>query len=413
MLFGLREKYEKHHGVKISDEAVRAAVRLSKRYIENRFLPDKAIDILDEACAKASMVKRDKTQIPEENTKQNKFCLINSPETKTVSEKEIKEIINEITGIPILGIDKELSVSDLYEKLNEKVLGQEEAVLTVSEAVIRSEVGIGFEDKPKGVFLFVGESGVGKTELAKALAATLFWNKDAIIRYDMSEFSEKNSVTKLIGSPPGYVGYESGGDLTEKIRRKPYSLILLDEIEKADSEVMDLFLQIFDEGTVKDSSGRSVSFKNAYIVMTSNVGASRIRENGIGFYNSRENEKEIYIDSLKKVFRSEFLNRIDEIVCFTHPDMQALTEIASKKLEDLVKRLDKLGVKLECEDTVSSHIAELSLKEKQGVRGILKLIRRELENKISKLLVLGEVDKVKIILQDGKIEALSEEALKK
>ena len=413
MLLGLRYKYEKHHGIKISDEAIRAAVKLSKRYIENRFLPDKAIDVLDEACAKASMINRNKMQNSEENAEQNAQNAVGFlSESCVVSEKEIKEIINEVTGIPILGIDRNFSVSDLYSRLSEKVLGQENAVLTVSEAVMRSEVGITSEDRPKAVFLFVGESGVGKTELAKALASVLYWNKDAIIRYDMSEFSEKNSVTKLIGSPPGYVGYENGGDLTEKIRRKPYSLILLDEIEKADNEVLDLFLQIFDEGAVKDSTGRSASFKNAYIVMTSNLGAEKIKENNIGFFNSRENEKEIYLESLKSVFRSEFLNRIDEIVCFSSPNLKTLTEISTKKLEELKLRIEKLGIELCYEKTLPFYIAKLSMLEKQGARGILKVIRREVENKISRLMVENEINHIKITITDEKINVTAEEALK-
>lgn len=412
MLFGIREKYEKHHGVKISDEAIYAAVKLSKRYIENRQLPDKAIDVLDEACAKANMRIKTKNQNTEENTGQNMEITNANLNSVAVSEKEIKEIINEITGIPIVGIDKSLSVSDLYLKLSERVLGQNEAILTLSEAVVRSELGISSEDKPKGVFLFVGESGVGKTELAKALSSVLFWNKDAIIRYDMSEFSEKNSVTKLIGSPPGYVGYENGGDLTEKIRRKPYSLILLDEIEKADTEVLDLFLQIFDEGAIKDSAGRRASFKNAYIIMTSNVGADKLRDKNIGFLDSRENERKLFLDSLKNAFRSEFLNRIDEIICFSSPNIKSLTEISEKKLLELQNRLLKLGVELLYENTVPSYIATLSLEEKQGARGVLKVIRRELENKISHLMLNGEPKCVKIRITDGKIDAFAEEALK-
>lgn len=413
MLFGLREKYEKHHCVKISDEALIAAVRLSVKYLDNRFLPDKAIDVLDEACAKANIYSGNKIEKIENNSEQNCFSRkIDEDKLPRVTEKEIKEIINEMTGIPLLGIDKKINFMDLCEKLNRRVLGQKAAVRIVSEAVIRSELGINSEDKPKAVFLFVGESGVGKTELAKALASVLFWNEDSIIRYDMSEFSEKNSVTKLIGSPPGYVGYENGGDLTEKIRRNPYSLILLDEIEKADTEVLDLFLQIFDEGTVSDSSGRRASFKNAYIIMTSNVGADRIHDKNIGFLNSHESEQEMYLESLKAVFRDEFLNRIDEVVCFSTPNLKILAEISEQKLEELALRLKKIGVNLKYDDAVPYFIAELSSNEKQGVRGLMKVIRREIENKISRLLVECEVINLKVSLIDQHIVATAEETVK-
>lgn len=421
MLLGLKEKYEKHHGVKIQNEAIKCAINLSVKYIQNRYLPDKAIDILDEACAKVSMNSANHLFLKSRyNSEQNYNNNVNYDELKLiyensgtaknekttlplVSEKEIKEIVNEMTGIPINGLGKSVDLRELRDYLNDNIIGQLEAVTTVSEAVIRSEIGINSPDRPKGVFLFIGESGVGKTELAKALAKKLFWNDNSIIRYDMSEFSEKNSVTKLIGSPPGYVGHENGGDLTEKIRRKPYSLILLDEIEKADTDVLDLFLQIFDEGLIKDSAGRSASFKNSYIVMTSNVGADKILDKSVGFLNTQDNRNTVFQESLKKTFRSEFLNRIDEIVCFSPLSIETLENIASKKLFELKERLNKLSINLSYSPLLSYRLAELSYGEKKGARGLLKVLRREVENKISQYLIECSSKNIFVGVTDGDI----------
>lgn len=402
MLFGLKEKYERHHGIKITDEAIRSAISLSVRYIQNRYLPDKAIDILDEACAKVNV--KSNSSFSEKNARQNeeianvnllkdKYCKEicirkeTDAENRYVTEKEVKEIINEMTGIPINGLKSNFDLYSLSSSLNNRVLGQEEAVKTVSEAVIRSELGINSPNRPKGVFLFIGESGVGKTELAKALSQQLFWNEEAMIRYDMSEFSEKNAVTKLIGSPPGYVGFENGGDLTEKIRRRPYSLILFDEIEKAHTDVLDLFLQICDEGFIKDSSGRNASFKNSYIVMTSNVGADKLSEKTAGFFHNSDNENDDFQNALKSFFRPEFLNRIDEIVRFSKLNTDTLTKIAKQKLDELKLRLKNIGLTVNFDSQIAEFIATEALGEKRGVRGLLKVIRHEIENRVSEYLL--------------------------
>ncbi len=414
MLMGLREKYEKHHGVKISDSAIESAVNLSVKYIQNRYLPDKAIDILDEACAKLSVMNnKDKNQKNEFDLGQNydfeELQNLYSSKEKTesyvpsVTSAQIKEIINEQTGIPIIGLGNVTDFEYLSKRLNERVIGQDNAVEAVTRLVLRTELGIGMPNRPKGVMLFVGESGVGKTELAKSLAEELFFTKDSIIRYDMSEFSEKNAVTKLIGSPPGYVGYENGGDLTEKVRRRPYSLILLDEIEKADTEVLDLFLQIFDEGMIRDSTGRSVSFKNTYIIMTSNAGVDKSTEKALGFMKQYINNQDVLYEELKKSFRIEFLNRIDEIIYFSPLNIEKLTRIASQKLQELCERLKNIGVHIEYKDDISRYIAERSIREKQGVRGLQRVIRREIENEISSHLISSNSKRIYLELYNNDI----------
>lgn len=390
ILMGVKERYEKHHNVIISEESLRAAVRLSARYIGDRFLPDKALDVIDEAAAKASSsksinyYKSEKTNLKQEQNvhlveqKDNEHFF----DLPIVTEKEVKEIVNEMTGIPIYGLGSTVKADDLKIKLNKRVLGQENAINSLVSAVMRSELGINTPERPKAVFLFLGASGVGKTELAKALAEELFFNKNAFFTFDMSEYSEKNSTNKFIGSPPGYVGYEEGGALTEKIRRHPYSVILFDEIEKAHTDVLDLFLQIADSGTLTDSQGKSVSFKNCYIIFTSNVGAKDIVKN-VGFVSSKKENNERINNVLQEHFRVEFLNRIDEIISFSPIDQTTMIEIAKNKLDELKKRLEKINIKISYSDEVAINLSKKCSNENYGARELIRLITNKIENAIS------------------------------
>lgn len=448
ILYGLRERYERHHGVIITDSSIDAAVRYSTRYIQDRFLPDKALDILDEACAKASTVAyksiNNLMQINEIKIKQineeKDIALKNSDfilaknlhslgesiydEAKKIShestaeapkiyENDIKEIINEMTGIPIAGIGKRISKKELSDTLLTRVMGQEKAVDSVCSAIVRAECGIASEDRPKGLYLFVGSSGVGKTELARAVAEALFFDRSSFLKFDMSEFSEPNSVTKLIGSPPGYSGHDEGGILTEKVRRHPYSIILFDEIEKAHTEVLDLFLQIADCGTLTDSSGRSVSFRNCYVIMTSNIRAGYASDPSIGFARKNSDDEQRCIrEELSRHFRPEFINRIDEIIPFASVDRDSLTLIASKKLNELTVRLNSLGCKMEIEGAVAEFIAMKAESEKFGVRNLIRIINKDVEGPISD--ILSESDDISEIsitigVSDGKLNITAKE----
>ena len=395
ILIGVKERYEKHHNIIITEEAIRSAVALSARYIRDRYLPDKALDVLDEAAAKLSSESYQicknitKTEL---NIKQN-IDIANTETEKNqnntsliLSEKEIKEIINEMTGIPISGIGIATRSEDLRQALTERILGQESAINALTSAVMRSELGINSPDKPKGVFLFLGTSGVGKTALAKALAEELFFSKNSFFSFDMSEFSEKNSVNKFIGSPPGYVGYEEGGALTEKVRRHPYSVLLFDEIEKAHSDVLDLFLQIADSGTLTDSQGRSVSFKNCYIILTSNVGTKNFTKS-VGFVKSDSESQEQLKKALEEHFRIEFINRIDEIIPFSTIDKATMIEIARKKLNELSDRLDKMKIHITFSPQVAINLAERCSEESYGTRELLRLITNKIENSISSFII--------------------------
>lgn len=437
ILKGLKNKYEEHHSIKISDEALEAAVSLSERYIQDRFFPDKAIDVIDEACAKSNVnaygneilsknAGEKKRQIQEQKItalKNQDYSLAmklrdleiefdsDSEETDkkndrfgpdVVTVRDVEEIINEMTGIPIAGMSEHLNEGTLINKFKQKIYGQDEAINALAMAVMRSETGITNPERPKGVFLFLGPSGVGKTELAKLLSDELFYDKKALIRYDMSEFSEKNSVTMLIGSPPGYVGYEEGGSLTEKIRRHPYSVILFDEIEKAHREVLNLFLQIMDDGILRDSCGRTVSFKNSYIIMTSNALSGNFGEKNVGFFG--QNSEENLNDKLYEFFSPEFINRIDCIIRFKPLTYTSFVSVAEKKLSELSVRLNNMGIEFKYTSEVCEYIARKANDKKLGARVVLRIITTEFENKISTFMLKGRLKKVISYIKDNKLE---------
>ena len=442
ILEGLRDKYEAHHNVKITEAAIKAAVDLSIRYINDRFLPDKAIDLMDEAASRVKMrtytmpdnlkeieekiasldkekedairlqdfekaatlrdkEKEQKEKLEKEKKKwQNK----NSKNVLNLTEEDIAEVIASWTGIPVNKItqDENEKLKHLEETLHKRVIGQNEAVEAVSKAIRRGRVGLKDPNRPIGSFLFLGPTGVGKTELSKALAESLFGNEDAMIRVDMSEFMEPHSVAKLIGSPPGYVGYDDGGQLTEKIRRKPYSVILFDEIEKAHPDVMNMLLQILDDGRLTDAQGRTVNFKNTVIIMTSNVGARMITDkNVLGFSQSQankegqekeyENIKKDVMAELKKQFRPEFINRIDDIIVFhklTEEDVKQIIEIMLRQVQNRLKDQDYI---VEIDDSVKELVAKKGIDTNYGARPLKRAIQSNVEDKIAEAILDGKI----------------------
>ena len=432
ILEGIRQRYELHHNVIIDDSAIRCAVTLSERYIQDRFLPDKAIDLLDEACALASLSvdqNNSKMNNTEENVRQKAFdeknalvgntfersldisehlrlygaelgvlkeCLPSPVIKKTVTENEIKAVINEMAGLKSNFLrDKDLLA--IKEKLSSAVVGQEKAISALYNTITRSLAGINEPDRPRGVFMFVGESGVGKTELALALGNAIFGSEDSVIRYDMSEYSEPNATTRLIGASPGYVGYDDANSALERVRRRPYSVILLDEVDKAHPDVLSLFLQVFDNGTLTDNMGRTISFKNSYIVMTSNAGTEKQGIGGnMGFVYS--DEKESCTESLRAYFKTEFLNRIDEIIPFSSLKLSDLEDIASRRIEDSLKKIGHLGLTVKISDEVPNQIAKLCKKEKLGARPIIRLLNSNIINKIAAELLMN-VDAKDIIIK--------------
>lgn len=436
----LKEKYEKHHNVAIDDAALLLAVKLSEVYIHDRHLPDKALDLIDEACAKVSLKHShsdDKISEIEENIRQTvskkedavksrNFALaselheIEQRYTEElynlsvgkedlrprVTEEDIRGVVTEITGIPLGSLSDGINYELPREKLSCEILGQENAVDQLAAAVMRSSIGIGNPEKPKGIFMFSGESGVGKSALAKALAEALFSSKSSFIRLDMSEFREPHSVSKLIGSPPGYVGFDEGGMLTERVRRHPYSVVLFDEIEKAADEVLDLLLQVMDDGSLTDSSGRRVSFRNTYIVLTTNVTQNADgTAAGTGFItqNTSDSGKALY-DALKKHFRPEFLNRIDEIIPFSSLSEETLAGIAKIQLKRLSERLMAQNIKLCFTDSVYRRIAALGKRINKGARPIARLISGEIETPLSTLLLKNKgLGTILVDEKDGKI----------
>lgn len=436
ILKGLRDKYEAHHKVKISDEAIETAVKMSSRYIADRFLPDKAIDLIDEAASrvrlkaftappnlksmeqeikrleqeKASAVKsqdfeaaakiRDKekelqTLLDEEK---EKWKNLSGKEIKEVSTEDIANVVSSWSGIPVTQLTKEESerLLNMEKILHERIVGQDKAVSAVAKAIRRGRVGIKNPNRPLGSFIFLGPTGVGKTELCKSLAEAMFGSEDAIIKLDMSEYMEKHTVSKLIGSPPGYVGFEEGGQLTEKIRRKPYSVVLFDEIEKAHPDVFNMLLQILEDGVLTDSKGRKVSFKNAIIIMTSNVGASKITNNqsALGFGDNTDenlNIEELVMEDLKKTFKPEFLNRIDEIIVFNRLEKDDIKEIAKRMLKTLTNRLAEMDIKLSFTDEAISAIADAGFDNVYGARPLRRAIQQKIEDPLSELMLEKEV----------------------
>lgn len=438
ILKGIRDKYEAHHKVKISDSAIKDAVKLSSRYIADRFLPDKAIDLIDEAASrvrlkaytvpdnlkemekelvsleeeKASAVRaqnyeqaaeiRDrekslKTLLDEEK---EKWKNLSSHQVKEITTEDIAKVVSSWTGIPATQITKEESerLLSLEKILHERIVGQDKAVSGVARAIRRGRAGLKNLKRPIGSFIFLGPTGVGKTELCKALAETMFGDEDAIIKLDMSEYMEKHTVSKLIGSPPGYVGFDEGGQLTEKIRRKPYSVVLFDEIEKAHTDVFNMLLQILEDGVLTDSQGRKVSFKNAVIIMTSNVGAEKITDpkTALGFGESNDGAKNIeqlVMNDLKKTFKPEFLNRIDEIIVFNQLEKDDIKEIARRMLSTLEKQLKELGTEVEFTDAAIDAISDAGFDKVYGARPLRRAIQTQIEDKLSEMILenkLGE-----------------------
>ncbi len=456
ILEGLRDKYEAHHNVKITDESIKAAVELSMRYVNDRYLPDKAIDLIDEAASRVKMqtytkpdsmrnledeiekVSKEKeeaiaTQNFEKAAKlrdnekakkqkleeeQAKWKEDNTKKVMVLSKEDIAHVIASWTGIPVNKITETENekLKHLEENLHKRVVGQDEAVSAVSKAIRRGRVGLTDPNRPTGSFLFLGPTGVGKTELAKALAEAMFGNEDSMIRVDMSEFMESHSVAKLIGSPPGYVGYDEGGQLTEKVRRKPYSVILFDEVEKAHPDVMNMLLQILEDGRLTDSQGRTVNFKNTVIIMTSNVGAKLITDkNKLGFSggNEEENKKQEYEDikkevmgELKKQFRPELINRIDDIIVFHKLENEDVKKIIEIMLSQVTKRLEKQDIKIEIDNSVKDLIAKKGVDNNYGARPLRRAIQNMLEDKIAEAILDGVVKtgkKAKAIVENDEI----------
>ena len=439
ILFGLRDRYEAHHKVKISDEAIKAAVSLSSRYIADRFLPDKAIDLIDESASKVRLKSmttppnlkqledkiksldaekqsaineqeferaaklRDEQKSLQEllDAENKKWNDAKSSATGEVTAEDIAEVVSDSTGIPVVQLTEEESdrLLRMESILHDRVVGQDEAVKAVAKAIRRGRVGLKDPKRPVGSFIFLGPTGVGKTELCKALAQAMFGDENAMIRLDMSEFMEKHTVSKLIGSPPGYVGYDEGSAFTEKVRRRPYSVILFDEIEKAHPDVFNALLQILDDGRLTDSQGRTVDFKNTVIIMTSNVGARLLTEkqNALGFTGNAEkadeNVKELVLGELKNTFRPEFLNRVDDIIVFNKLTTDEIKEIAVKMLEGLKERLKGIEIDVEFTDAAITAIADEGFDESYGARPLRRAITSKIEDELSEKILDGSVKK--------------------
>lgn len=439
ILEGLCSRYEAHHHVKIEEEALKAAVGMSARYISDRFLPDKAIDVLDEACSKvslkgfkvpekifdlektaqdlavdleealvrgdvaeASLVRKERDEALKKLKQQKqRFQQKNADKKLVVTEEDIAEVVSQWTKIPVkkLAESESVRLNRLEETLHKRVVGQEEAVSAVARSIKRGRVGLKDPKRPIGSFLFLGPTGVGKTELSKALSEALFGTEDSMIRVDMSEYMEKHSVSKMIGSPPGYVGHDEGGQLSEQVRRHPYSVILFDEIEKAHPDVFNILLQVLDDGHITDSQGRKVDFCNTVIIMTSNAGAQSIIDPKKLGFNTREDAAGDYkrmksnvMNEVKLIFRPEFLNRIDEILVFHPLSQEEMKKIVGMMCKDLVKRAkEQLDISLTIRDSVKKHIVETGTDQKYGARPLRRAVQNQLEDKLAEAVLTGEV----------------------
>ncbi len=437
ILKGLRDRYEAHHKVKITDEALEAAVKLGDRYISDRFLPDKAIDLIDEAASrvrirnytappdlkevedklnnlrtekeasvrnqefeKAAKLRDDEHKLKEELDEQKKEWekQVGASDMSLVTDEDVAYIVSSWTGVPVKRLAEEESarLMKLEEILHKRVIGQDEAVRSVSKAVRRARAGLKDPKRPIGSFIFLGPTGVGKTELGRALAEALFSDENAIIRLDMSEYMEKHSTARLIGAPPGYVGYEEGGQLTEKVRRNPYSVILLDEIEKAHPDVFNILLQILEDGRLTDGKGRTVDFRNTVIIMTSNVGATFLKKATVGFGAASEEDdydgmKDRIMDELKKTFRPEFLNRVDDQIVFHALSEEHIRQIVDLMLDELNRRIEEYSLQIEVTDDVKGLLLKEGFDPSYGARPLRRVIQRRLEDGISEELLQGKI----------------------
>ena len=449
ILKGLRDKYEAHHKVTITDEAIEAAANLSDRYITDRFLPDKAIDLVDEAASRKRIFaftlpddikkaeeklnslnydikeashneqfeKAEKLKAERDKLKKivdegrESYDKEKASAKLSIGEDDIAEIVADWTGIPVSKLTEAESkrLMRLEETLHKRVIGQNEAISAVARAIKRARAGIADPKRPIGSFIFLGPTGVGKTELSKALAEAMFGDENLMIRVDMSEYMEKSNVNKLIGSAPGYVGFDEGGQLTEKVRRKPYSVVLFDEIEKAHPDVFNMLLQILEDGRLTDSHGRTVSFKNTIIIMTSNIGAgelNRTQRLGFGSEDEYDDVRDRQINALKEVMKPEFINRIDEIVVFAPLEKQDVEKIADIMLKNLEKRLEEHGITLEIDKEAKAYLVDKGYDKEYGARPMRRTIQRRVEDKLSEEILLGNVKEnsvVKISLNDGEL----------
>ena len=455
ILNGLKERYEVHHGVTISDEAIKASVELSDRYINDRFLPDKAIDLMDEASAKikiqkmttenqskATTLRSDLRKIQDEKIealknrdyklvkelkdseeelkKQLEKELKKSDKKKikglTVTAKDVEDVVAMWTNIPVskLSEKEESKLRKLETTLSKRVIGQPEAIKAVSNAIRRGRVGLKDPKRPIGSFLFLGPTGVGKTELSKAIADSVFGNEKSMIRVDMSEYMEKHSVSKLIGSPPGYVGYDDGGQLSERVRRNPYSVVLFDEIEKAHPDVFNILLQILDEGNITDNTGRKIDFKNTVIIMTSNVGAQRIIEpKHLGFIADNNEEKNYesmknnVMEEIKQLFKPELLNRIDEIIVFHSLQKEQMLEIVNIMIKEITVRAEKIGINLKVTPQAKQYIIDQSFDKKYGARPLRRKLQTMLEDRLAQQILEGKIkneNTVNVVFKEKQLE---------